>query len=584
MSKKKNTKTPSAMSQVHNQVNSGLMLGVCYGGMEEGAEPESDKYNIGTEPEGNLGYGHVMEEKEENFDYKKSMKSIARFMKKEGIHVYPFPKVKINNAPQDGLFIMTGYYSPEEKTITVFTNGRHPKDVLRTFAHEMIHHSQNMDGKDLAFYTNLIGENDKLEKIEGEAYLKGNIYFRKWTDEEKKRGLVSEGFDSSVTNGININVDNYDWLRMILNGQKTVETRSGKSYNMWKKHIGEKIGLVKTTKKRGEVTGVLSGYAKIHDVIYYPTRELFEKDATRHCCGVDGEYTPMCGLVLTDVEELETPVKLKARGQQALRPIAVDYNYENISEDVNPEDINLASFKVKDNLNPKFWKDGKLDSRIRMALLDLADDFIEFTGVEWVKPKDVIMTGSLANYNWNGKYSDVDLHIVMDFSKVDKRTDFVRNFFTAQAKLWNEQHKDIKIHGFSVEVYVQDAEEEHASSGVYSLDKNKWLEKPEKGELTDKGLDKEAIKEKVADYMNQVDELDEQLNSMDNDNYATEQIFNKSKNLFDKIKAERKDSLKGKGTEMTEGNIVFKCLRRLNYIEKIINIRNKAYNLLNSID
>ena len=61
----------------------------------------------------------------------------------------------------------------------------------------------------------------------------------------------------------------------------------------------------------------------------------------------------------------------------------------------------------------------------------------------------------------------------MDYSKVDKRTDFVDNYFYSQKKLWNEEHKDLKIFGFPIEVFVQDTNAEHTSTGVYSLDKDK---------------------------------------------------------------------------------------------------------------
>ena len=83
-----------------------------------------------------------------------------------------------------------------------------------------------------------------------------------------------------------------------------------------------------------------------------------------------------------------------------------------------------------------------------------------------VDAQNDFITGSLANYNWNKKYSDIDLHILIDYSKVDKRTDFVDNYFYSQKKLWNEEHKDLRIFGFPIEVYVQDVNKEHTSSGV----------------------------------------------------------------------------------------------------------------------
>ena len=171
-------KKTSAQSQVHNRVNAGVMDAVtACGTMEEGAEPESDEYTIGGEG-GNNEYFHINESKEKDTSFTKYFKPLAEFMKSEGLNVSPFPKVKLNWDEQDGLFIKTGYYEPESKSITIFCSDRHPKDILRTFAHEMIHHSQNLNGVDLNFSSNDdVKDNEKLEKVEAEAYLKGNVYF-----------------------------------------------------------------------------------------------------------------------------------------------------------------------------------------------------------------------------------------------------------------------------------------------------------------------------------------------------------------------------------------------------------------------
>ena len=77
------------------------------------------------------------------FDYKSYIKSLANFMVDNGYTVRPLPKIRLSNVKQHGLFIMTGYYDNEDGVITVFINGRHPKDVLRTVAHELIHHKQS---------------------------------------------------------------------------------------------------------------------------------------------------------------------------------------------------------------------------------------------------------------------------------------------------------------------------------------------------------------------------------------------------------------------------------------------------------
>ena len=263
-------------------------------------------------------------------------------------------------------------------------------------------------------------------------------------------------------------------------------------------------------------------------------------------------------------------------------PFTLKENIE--SEIVNPEDVDLSSFSIKKNLNPKFWKNGVLDSRIRMKLLDIADDFIEFLGVDWAKPEDITMTGSLANFNWDENYSDIDLHIIMDYSDVDERTDFVSNYFYSQKKLWNEEHSDITIMGFPVEVFVQDVNERHDSSGVYSLEKNKWLIEPEREKLASSKVNKAFIKDKVSEYMNKIDKLEYLLNKSKDDEYRLRRVMEKSDNLFDKIKGERKIGFeRSGGKEINNYNIVFKALRRNGYIEKLVNVKSIAYDKLNSL-
>ncbi len=263
-------------------------------------------------------------------------------------------------------------------------------------------------------------------------------------------------------------------------------------------------------------------------------------------------------------------------------PFTLKENIE--SEIVNPEDVDLSSFNIKKNLNPKFWKNGVLDSRIRMKLLDIADDFIEFLGVDWAKPEDITMTGSLANFNWDENYSDIDLHIIMDYSDVDERTDFVSNYFYSQKKLWNEEHSDITIMGYPVEVFVQDVNERHDSSGVYSLEKNKWLIEPEREKLVSSKVNKAFIKDKVSEYMNKIDKLEYLLNKSKDDEYRLRRVMEKSDNLFNKIKGERKIGFeRSGGKEINNYNIVFKALRRNGYIEKLVNVKSIAYDKLNSL-
>lgn len=253
-----------------------------------------------------------------------------------------------------------------------------------------------------------------------------------------------------------------------------------------------------------------------------------------------------------------------------------------VSEDTKPEDISLKSFQVKEKLNPKFWKDEKLDSRIRLKLLDIADDFTDFLNVDWVEPEDITMTGSLANYNWSD-YSDVDLHIIIDYKKVDKRKEFVENYFRAKKDLWNNEHKDLTIYGFPVELYVQDKNEPHASSGVYSLEKNAWVVKPDKSKMDDNAINKEKVRSDAAKWMNKIDNIIARYSDNDTES-EQEEIYDELDDVFDGIKKQRKQSFRQNKSEMSDGNITFKVLRRNGYLDKLYDKKTEIYDTLNSID
>lgn len=260
-------------------------------------------------------------------------------------------------------------------------------------------------------------------------------------------------------------------------------------------------------------------------------------------------------------------------------PESESNEYSLSKKDLSNPSVDLSSFRPQKELHPKIWPNGKLNSKVRLRLLDIADDFIETLKVDWVKPKDIILTGSLANYNWS-KFSDFDLHIIIDFSEVDDRVEFVKDYFDSKKKIWNEQHENLKIYGFSVEVYVQDANEIHTASGIYSLERNKWLRTPEKDSIKAIKLNKFFIKEKAGKFIRQINALDDALNTADS--AQAETIGNKAKALFDKIKGIRKEAL-AKGGEMSSGNIIFKTLRRTGYIEKLVDIKAKTYDKIYSI-
>ena len=127
---------------------------------------------------------------------------------------------------------------------------------------------------------------------------------------------------------------------------------------------------------------------------------------------------------------------------------------QEVGDIIAKENIDLSSFKVKKTLNPKiFDEDKKMYGDVRSRLLMIADDFFETLDIGWVDLDDVILTGSLANYNWS-KFSDVDLHILLQFKDVDENVNLVKEYFNSKKNLWNEKHS-ITIKGYDAELYLK---------------------------------------------------------------------------------------------------------------------------------
>jgi len=113
--------------------------------------------------------------------------SILEYMLDEGMNIQPLPEVKIKRDTENAanFFGRTAYYDPNVKEIVLYVEGRHMKDVCRSFVHEMIHHIQNIEGRLGNIQTANTNEDNHLMEIEKEAYLKGNITFRNWEDKIK---------------------------------------------------------------------------------------------------------------------------------------------------------------------------------------------------------------------------------------------------------------------------------------------------------------------------------------------------------------------------------------------------------------
>jgi hypothetical protein len=240
---------------------------------------------------------------------------------------------------------------------------------------------------------------------------------------------------------------------------------------------------------------------------------------------------------------------------------------EEILEVVNPDDIDLSSFKIKKELNPNIFDENqKIHSDIRSRLLMIADDFFETLELPWIDIEDVTLTGSLANYNWS-KFSDVDLHIMVDYKTVDENQGLVGEYLMAKKNLWNEKH-DIKIKNFDVEVYAQDVNEEHISTGVYSILWDDWLVKPQKGE---RKIDSKKVKQKASSIIDGFDSVYMTYNEGEYD-----KVIRRISTIRGKIKKMRQAGLDREG-EYSYENITFKVLRRIGLLDKLAELENRSY-------
>ena len=268
------------------------------------------------------------------------------------------------------------------------------------------------------------------------------------------------------------------------------------------------------------------------------------------------------------VEVTEQKPKLRFTNKDLGR---FDHLREDIRIAIGSDD--LGTFDTQPELNQKVWSgDASIHPGVKAALLDIIEEFIEGLDLG-VEPEDIVMTGSLANYNWS-KYSDIDLHIVLDFAEINDNEEMVKKFFDAVRSNWNKLHK-IMVKGHEVEVYVQDSQEPHVSTGVYSLKNDRWLVKPAH---TEPEIDQSTATKKMKSFAREVDKLS---SIYDNGDY--EGAYDYAERLKEKLKRMRRSGLEGIGIYSPE-NIAFKMLRRSGDIEQLFSIYTQAYDKTYSLD
>jgi predicted nucleotidyltransferase len=242
---------------------------------------------------------------------------------------------------------------------------------------------------------------------------------------------------------------------------------------------------------------------------------------------------------------------------------------ELILEEMDPQD-----FTPQTELNSRFWQNEMLKPAVRERLQVLAQSFFDSLDLNWVEIRDILFTGSLANYNW-GPYSDVDVHVLVDYTQIADRPELVLDLVLGAKFDW-DQRRDVKIFGYEVEMFLQDAQQPLPSyAGAYSLLKDEWLNKPSAESVE---IDRVAVQEKASALMTEIDGLE---GLFDQGEYVM--VLDAVSEMKRRIRKFRQAGLET-GGEFSIENLVFKVLRRNGYLERLNDLATRAYDTMMSME
>ena len=201
-------------------------------------------------------------------------------------------------------------------------------------------------------------------------------------------------------------------------------------------------------------------------------------------------------------------------------------------------------------LNPRVWDENdQMHSEVREALLKIADDFQQFLGLDEFDLLDITISGSNAAYTYT-PYSDLDLHLV---TMIPAEHEDLRQLFDAKKYQYNDMHT-IRVRGIDVELYVQDAEQPHASMGVYSVLRDHWVKRPTRRRAD---IDDANVQQKFRVMKNRINQA------------ILSDDFDRVQAVWDDLKTMRKTGLTREG-EFSPENLAFKILRAQGAIEKLV--------------
>ena len=219
--------------------------------------------------------------------------------------------------------------------------------------------------------------------------------------------------------------------------------------------------------------------------------------------------------------------------------------------DMLSRDFVRTTTQYHNELCPLAWQHDTLRPEVRARLLQIARVFVAYLEIPEFEILDIVLTGSMANYNWT-RFSDFDLHVITRYSDL-QCDDLAAAFYHAKKTIWNNEH-DITIRGHECELYVEDVAQSAVSVGVYSVLADEWITKPAHA-IPD--IDGAAVTAKVHDLAVQIDRA-----------IATADDPTDLKRITDKLRRMRRSGLDTHG-EFGVENLTFKTLRNMGYIKRL---------------
>ncbi len=202
----------------------------------------------------------------------------------------------------------------------------------------------------------------------------------------------------------------------------------------------------------------------------------------------------------------------------------------------------------EEKLNPKLWTENKeLIPEVKEHLMKIVDEFLDHFTID-IDVKDINIIGSNAAYNYKSK-SDIDLHVVTDFTEYPADVDIIDELFNAKKNNFNNNY-DITIKDLPVELYIEDINNQAESNGRYSIMTDTWIQEPEY--IEEPPVNQDLVKEWSS-------KIENAIKTNDSD---------KMNQLMDEIWDNRKEDVKQNGFT-GEFNLVFKALRAKGLLDKI---------------